>query len=155
MTTAPALGWLDGLQEAVWLVDETHLLILHANAAAARLAGAPVHAMVGASVLSLASTPQDIAFWGEPAQVVADGIHSHTLLLRADGSLVPVNRQVPVYNEDGSIKLQTAQKTFESQRYGRVAGALAGGVIGAGVGLAAGVSLGLADKLLTEAIAKN
>ena len=74
---------------------------------------------------------------------------------RGRAETVPVNRQVPVYNEDGSIKLQTAQKTFESQRYGRVAGALAGGVIGAGVGLAAGVSLGLADKLLTEAIAKN
>ena len=94
MTALQPHGWLDGLQEAVWLVDETSLLILHANAAAARLAGSSVAAMVGASVLSLASTPQDIAFWGEPAQVVAAGIHSHTRLLRADGSLVPVDRQV-------------------------------------------------------------
>ena len=94
MSAAPALGWLDGLQEAVWLVDEARLQILHANAAAQRLAGTPARAMVGASVLSLASTPQDIAFWAEPAQVVADGIHSHTLLLRADGTLIPVDRQV-------------------------------------------------------------
>ncbi|RYF52937.1 MAG: PAS domain-containing protein, partial [Comamonadaceae bacterium] len=94
MTTAPSFGWLDGLQEAVWLVDEASLLIVHANAAAERLSGSPARAMVGASVLSLACTPQDLAFWGEPAQVVADGIHSHTCLLRADGVLVSVDRQV-------------------------------------------------------------
>ncbi len=74
---------------------------------------------------------------------------------RGRAETVPVNRQVPVYNNDGTVKMQTAQKTFESRRYGRITGALAGGVIGAGVGLAAGVSLGLADKLLTEALAKN
>lgn len=94
MTVSQSHGWLDGLQEAVWLVDETSLLILHANAAAQRLVGLPVAEMVGTPVLRLASTPQDMAFWGESAQVVADGIHSHTSLLRADGTLVPVNRQV-------------------------------------------------------------
>src|SRR3989344_1546665 len=62
--------------------------------AAQRLVGLPVAEMVGTPVLRLASTPQDMAFWGESAQVVADGIHSHTSLLRADGTLVPVNRQV-------------------------------------------------------------
>jgi len=94
VTVSQSHGWLDGLQEAVWLVDETSLLILHANAAAQRLVGLPVAEMVGTPVLRLASTPQDMAFWGESAQVVADGIHSHTSLLRADGTLVPVNRQV-------------------------------------------------------------
>ncbi|MFT4242066.1 MAG: EAL domain-containing protein [Acidovorax sp.] len=94
MTAPPSHGWLDALQEAVWLVDETTLLILHANAAAERLAGMPAAAMVGTPVLRLASTPQDIAFWGESAQAVADGIHSHTHLLRADGSLVHVERKV-------------------------------------------------------------
>ena len=79
MTVSQSHGWLDGLQEAVWLVDETSLLILHANAAAQRLVGLPVAEMVGTPVLRLASTPQDMAFWGESAQVVADGIHSHTM----------------------------------------------------------------------------
>ena len=87
-------GWLNGLQEAVWLIDGSNLLILHANAAAERLAGRPAAAMVGVAVLSLASTPQDMAFWAEPAEVIADGIHSHTSLLRADGVLVPVDRCV-------------------------------------------------------------
>ncbi len=94
MTVSQSYGWLDALQEAVWLVDETSLLIIHANAAAQQLVGLSATGMVGTSVMRLASTPQDAAFWGESAQVVADGIHSHTSLLRADGTLVPVNRQV-------------------------------------------------------------
>jgi diguanylate cyclase (GGDEF)-like protein/PAS domain S-box-containing protein len=87
-------GWLDAMEEAVWLVDEGSLRILHANEAAARLTGLPVTVMAGTSVLSLASTPQDQAFWGEPAEVVATGIHSHTSLLHADGTLVSVDRRV-------------------------------------------------------------
>jgi diguanylate cyclase (GGDEF)-like protein/PAS domain S-box-containing protein len=87
-------AWLDGLQEAVWLVDEGSRRILFANEAAQQLAGMPLDAMAGAPVLDLAATPQDQAFWGEPAYVVADGIHSHTSLLRSDGTLVPVDRRV-------------------------------------------------------------
>ena len=108
----PAQDWLDALQEAVWLVDESSLLILHTNTAAERLTGMATAAMVGQSVLSLASTPQDLAFWGEPAQVVAGGIHSHTSLLRADGSLVPVDRQVtrvPWGGDGGTAFLLTMQ----------------------------------------------
>ena len=94
MTASPSHAWLDGLQEAVWLVEETGLHILHANAAAQRLVGLTLADMVGTSVLRLACTPQDVAFWGEPAEVLADGIHSHTSLLRTDGTLVPVDRRV-------------------------------------------------------------
>ena len=94
MTDTESPGWLDGLQEAVWLVDEATLRILHANAAAQRLVGKPLVAMVGAPVLSLASTPQDQVFWGQPAAAVADGIHSHSHVLRADGTLLPVERKV-------------------------------------------------------------
>ena len=94
MIDPQSYGWLDGLQEAVWLVDETSLRILHANAAAQRLSGSSLAAMVGASVLSLAATPQDQAFWGGSAEEIADGIHSHTSLLCADGVLVPVDRRV-------------------------------------------------------------
>ncbi len=94
MTDRQPYAWLDGLQEAVWLVDEGSLIILHANDAAQRLTGLTLDTMVGAPVLSLAATPQDQAYWSESADVVAAGIHSHTSLLRADGVLVPVNRRV-------------------------------------------------------------
>ncbi|GDY37849.1 MULTISPECIES: bifunctional diguanylate cyclase/phosphodiesterase [unclassified Acidovorax] len=94
MTDSQSHGWLDGLQEAVWLVDEAHHLILHANAAAERLVGMPVADMVGKPVLGLAATPQDQAFWAEPPEVIAAGIHSYTSLVRANGLLVPVDRHV-------------------------------------------------------------
>lgn len=109
MTVAQPHGWLDGLQEAVWLVDEASLTILHANAAAERLSGFPLAAMVGNSVLSLAATPQDQAFWAEPADVIANGIHSHTRLLRADGALLAVDRKVTRVRQEGAAA--TASET--------------------------------------------
>ena len=39
MNDLQSLGWLDGLQEAVWLLDETNQHILQANAGAERLTG--------------------------------------------------------------------------------------------------------------------
>ncbi|WP_395453869.1 EAL domain-containing protein [Acidovorax delafieldii] len=94
MNDLQSLGWLDGLQEAVWLLDETNQHILQANAGAERLTGLSAADMQGRSVLDLASTPQELAFWSEPADVIAQGVPAHTSLLRADGSLVPVQRCV-------------------------------------------------------------
>jgi len=105
-----AHGWLDGLQEAVWLLDEESLHILQANAGVERLTGLSVAAMQGRSVLDLASTPQELAFWSEPADVIAQGITAHTSLLRADGTLVPVQRcvrRVPWGSEGRSALLLT------------------------------------------------
>ncbi len=103
-------SWLDGLQEAVWLVDEASHIVVHANVATERLSGVPAGAIVGESVLTLAATPQDIAFWSESADVIGAGIHSHTHLLCADGSLLPVDRQVARVawgSESGSIFMLT------------------------------------------------
>ena len=94
MNDLQSLGWLDGLQEAVWLLDEAGHHILQANACAERLTGLSAAAMRGRSVLDLASTPQELAFWSEPVDVIAQGVTAHTSLLRADGSLVPVQRCV-------------------------------------------------------------
>ncbi len=94
MTHLPPQSWLNGLQEALWLVDRKSLRILQANKAAEQLAGLSASDMVGKPVTSLAATPEDQAFWAEPFATLADGIHSHTSVLRADGSLVPVERRV-------------------------------------------------------------
>lgn len=94
MTQSSPQIWLDQLLEAVWLVDEASLVIMQANAAAARLTGRHVDDMVGSHVMGLAATPQDLAFWSEPSQVTADGIHSFTSLLNTAGVLVPVERRV-------------------------------------------------------------
>ena len=98
MSLFPTHAWLDGLLEAVWLVDEKSLCILQVNKAAERLAGLPGSDMVGKPVTSLAATPQDHAFWAEPKATLAAGIHSHTSMLRADGVLVPVDRRVTWVN---------------------------------------------------------
>ena len=94
MSQLPLLSLLDGLLEAVWLVDGHSLRILLANKAAERLAGMPANDMVGKPVTCLAATPQDHAFWAEPVATLADGIRSHTSVLRPDGLLVPVDRRV-------------------------------------------------------------
>ena len=92
MSLFPTHAWLDGLLEAVWLVDEKSLCILQVNKAAERLAGLPGSDMVGKPVTSLAATPQDHAFWAEPKATLAAGIHSHTSMLRADGVTLPLFR---------------------------------------------------------------
>lgn len=122
MTQRPPPSWLDGLLEAVWLVDEKSLCILQANRAAGRLAGLPEREMVGKPVTCLAATPQDAAFWAEPPDAIAVGIHSHTSVLRADGSLVPVDRCVTrVDPGDGHVVLmltmldRSAQEATEQE----------------------------------------
>lgn len=81
---------LDHLQEAVWLIDEASLHIVYANTAAARLLGVDVAAMQGLSVLSIVSTPQDIAFWADASGAMAMGQSTHTSVLHSNGNLVPV-----------------------------------------------------------------
>ncbi|WP_087746483.1 MULTISPECIES: sensor domain-containing protein [unclassified Acidovorax] len=94
MSQFPPQSWLDGLVEAVWLVDGKSLRILQANRAAEQLAGRSASDMVGKPVTCLAATPQDHAFWAEPIATLSQGIRSHTSVLRPDGLLVPVDRRV-------------------------------------------------------------
>lgn len=84
----------DGLQESVLVVDAQSRNILFANLSAARLAGLPRGDFPGMPVVHLAAMPEDHFFWAEDDAVVANGIHSMTSLLRSDGQLVPVERQV-------------------------------------------------------------
>ena len=85
---------IEGLPEAVWLVDPVELRVLAANDAAGRLLGAPAADLCGRSMAEMSSTPQDLCFWTEVAAGLSDGIASETLLQRADGSAVPVMRSV-------------------------------------------------------------
>lgn len=102
MTLDPRFAWLDGLQEAVWLVDAQTLRIVHANQVAGQLVRMPAADMAGRPVIDLAATPEDFVFWSAPPTVVADGIHSLSHLLRSDGTLVAVERRVgPAVLPDG------------------------------------------------------
>jgi diguanylate cyclase (GGDEF)-like protein/PAS domain S-box-containing protein len=84
----------DDLQEAVWVVDSSARSIVFANPSAGRLLGLPREELQGEAVERFAASPQDHLFWADTRQVVADGIESMTVVLRADGELVPVLRRV-------------------------------------------------------------
>lgn len=85
---------IEGLLEAVWLVDPKTLRIVAANSAAARLQQVETSDLVDAPVIGLSSSPEDQWFWEtQPADRPTD-LHSETLLKRADGTTVRVLRRV-------------------------------------------------------------
>jgi diguanylate cyclase (GGDEF)-like protein/PAS domain S-box-containing protein len=92
MTTWQPL--IEGMLEGVWIVDAIELRILAANENAARLLATPAGQLVGRPVVDLAATPEDVYFWEDVAAGLSDHILSETLLLRADGTTVPVERRV-------------------------------------------------------------
>lgn len=97
MALPPDAVWcaaFDALQEAVWVVDAHTQKILFANLSAAQLADLPRAAFVGMPVLQLAVTPEDQVFWSDTPALLAQGMHSFSSVLRADGMLVPVERRV-------------------------------------------------------------
>ena len=85
---------IEGMLEAVWIVDALDLRILAVNRAASELLGKPAADLVGLPVVELAATPEDVYFWEDVAAGLTDQIHSETLLLRADGTTRPVERRV-------------------------------------------------------------
>ena len=54
---------IEGLLDAVWLVDAARLRIVAANAAAGALLGVDPATLVGRTAAELSATPEDIAFW--------------------------------------------------------------------------------------------
>jgi diguanylate cyclase (GGDEF)-like protein/PAS domain S-box-containing protein len=92
-----AFGWtnlLDGMLEAVWVVDPQSLRILAVNQVASTLVGMASSDLVGKPAIELTATPEDLYFWEDVAAGLTDFIQSHTLLRCADGVAVPVERRV-------------------------------------------------------------
>jgi diguanylate cyclase (GGDEF)-like protein/PAS domain S-box-containing protein len=97
MTPEQEVVWraaFDDLQEAVWVVDAHTRNILFANLSAAHIVGLPRTAFAETPVLQWAVTPEDQVFWSDTKEALAQGIHSFSSVLRADGVLVPVERRV-------------------------------------------------------------
>ena len=85
---------IEGLLEAVWIVDPVSLKILSVNTAAAEMLGMQPQDLIGKPVVELTATPEDMFFWEDVANGQAESIRSETLMLRADGTTVPVERRV-------------------------------------------------------------
>ena len=91
---APLRSLIEGLLNAVVLVDGASLSVMAVNAPAAALLGVDVLTLRGQPVVDLAATPEDLAFWQQAALGVREGLDSQTWLRRADGSLVAVRRRI-------------------------------------------------------------
>lgn len=100
MTNTARFALLDGLLEAVCVVDARTLKIMAVNRNACELVGLPQSELVGRPVLELTATPEDMYFWEDVAAGLESDIHSQTLLRHADGEPVPVERRVSLIQLD-------------------------------------------------------
>ena len=92
--TAVVAELIEGMLDAVWLIDAHSLRVVAANGAAGELLGVPAPSLIGREIVELCATPEDLFFWGEAASGLTQHIESETWLRRADGSTVQVTRRV-------------------------------------------------------------
>lgn len=85
---------LDGMIEAVWLIDPIEFRIVAANRAATAMLKMDHGELIGKNVVDLAATPEDQFFWEDVAAGFNSTIYSETTLLLGDGSTIPVERRV-------------------------------------------------------------
>ena len=108
---------LDGMIDAVWLVDPLELRIVAANQVAASMLGITSEELVGHPVIELAATPEDQFFWEDVAAGLTDQIFSETLVLLKDGSTIPVDRRVsPVRLSDDIVVYLVAMSSKAEHR---------------------------------------
>ncbi|MBC3933940.1 bifunctional diguanylate cyclase/phosphodiesterase [Undibacterium rugosum] len=85
---------IEGMLEAVILVDPIELKIIAANRQIHQILQLPENCLHGSSVIDIAAAPEDVFFWEDVAAGLSDSIYSETLLRRADNSVVQVERRV-------------------------------------------------------------
>ncbi|MBC3920904.1 EAL domain-containing protein [Undibacterium sp. CY18W] len=96
---------IEGMLEAILLVDPIQLRIVAANRAVHQLLKMVPDTLIGRGIIDLAAAPEDVFFWEDVAAGLSDNIHSETLLQRADETIVQVERRVSLVKVgmDGSI----------------------------------------------------
>jgi len=124
----PPRALIEGLTDAVWLVDPESLQIVAANAACGSLLKVDTASLCGQDMLSLAATPEDMTFWQEAARGWADSVESHSWIRRADDELVAVLRRVSrvMLSEDKALFMvvmhdQSSERRAEDELSDRLA----------------------------------
>lgn len=114
---------LDGLQEAVCLVDASTNALLALNQSACQLLRVSSGELLGCSMDSLACTTEDAVFWMEAASGSREGLHSDTLLRAGDGQTLWVSRRITHVPQPGGPGLwlvtmqdQTRQRQHDEER---------------------------------------
>ena len=91
------LAWgamLDGLPHAAWLVQVADQCVVAANAAAGALFGCLPAQLVGTSTLTLAASPEDLAYWDACAAGDAGALLSDTVVVTHDGRELHASRSI-------------------------------------------------------------
>ena len=113
--TSSWLPLIEGLLESVLIVDGLDLKVLAVNRTACTLLGLEAEAVVGHPVLDFAASPEDVFFWEEVAAGLVNEIFSETVLRRADGTLLTVDRRVSRVKVDdfhGTGRMPTPDELF-------------------------------------------
>ena len=117
------LPLIDGLQEAVWLVDARTHQVVAVNHASQQLLGVQAKDLVGSSVESLASTPEDALFWMDAAIGRRESLHTDTMMRHADGRMLWISRRISHVAQaqgDGlwliAMRDQTQQRQHDEER---------------------------------------
>lgn len=117
MTRSNWRALIEGMIDAVWLVDSVQLRVIAANSAAEKLLGVAPHALVGRPVVELAFTPEDVFFWEDVAAGLSDQIFSDSMLQRTNGETLMVERRVSrVRLDDFSSIYVVAVRDLGAQR---------------------------------------
>ncbi|MBC3877648.1 EAL domain-containing protein [Undibacterium sp. FT79W] len=113
---------IEGMLEAVILVDPITLRILAANRAVHGLLKVPEESLRGKGIVELAAAPEDVFFWEDVAAGLSENIYSETLLECSDKTVVQVERRVSLVRVgmDNSIFVvavrdRTSQKQTENE----------------------------------------
>ena len=121
---------LEGLPHAAWLVALPTQRVAAANAAAASLFQRPVEALLGEAALSLAASPEDMAYWAAADQGDLGTLQSDVVLVLAPERTLQASRSIrPLPAEPGQAPThalvmlvdQSAERRFEAERENLVA----------------------------------
>jgi diguanylate cyclase (GGDEF)-like protein len=91
-----ARALLEALPQPAWLVALPTQRVLAANAPAAALLGEAAAALAGRDAQSLATSPEDLAWWAGAAFGDLSPLDSETVLALADGRSLPARRSIRV-----------------------------------------------------------
>lgn len=94
MTQSDWQSLIDGMLEGVWILNPMNLHIMAANPVGAQMLGMALGELIDRPVVDLAATPEDVYFWEDVAEGLADNICSETLLRHSDGTTIHVERRV-------------------------------------------------------------
>lgn len=103
---------LEGFPQPAWLVALHDQCVVAANQSAARFFGQSCEALCGTSALSLATSPEDLAWWAAAAQGHTDALYSDTVVSAANGRVMHATRSIRTLPDSAGNGLRHALITL-------------------------------------------